>query len=598
MDYRILGPLDVRAGGVRIAPGRGRQRALLAVLLLHANETVVAESLVEELWDGTPPPSATKIVQNYVSRLRRELGDGRLLTRGRGYELRVEPGELDVDRFRCELEAGRRALGSGDPELATATLGAALALWRGPALADFSDERFAHAEIDRLEDLRLAALTERIEADLTLGKHAELIGELEALATRHPFQERLCGQRMLALYRAGRQAEALEVYREMRRSLVDELGIEPGRSLQALERSILTQDPGLDYRPRAVRERTARGGGLRRPGRAVTAGVAAAAVLGAVLVGIVFDRGGAVNTTAGSAYSIAMVDPRSNTVTGQMTVGLLPSAIATGAGYVWVLNQGETTVSVLDPATRRVTRTIGLQGPSNENVGASGLAFADGSVLVGDGNAGTLIRLYPNGGSDYQIRVHPRAENDVLLLATGHHAVWAVSVRRATVYRVEPVTHDVSARARVPATPVGVAVGRRAVWVASVRPANRIPGVATSGALTRIEPSTGAVVATRPLPFAPSGVALGFGAVWVTLNSQNAVLRIDPRTNAVEQVVGVGEGPTGITASGNSLWVVNTKSQTISRIDPATNRVVATIPVSGTPGAIAAGFDRIWVTGA
>ncbi len=245
MQYRILGPFHVATDGAEVVVGSGKQRALLALLLLHANETVSTDRLIDQLWGETRATSSTKVLQNYVSKLRRLLGEGVLITRGRGYELRVEPGELDLDRFNDQVADGRQALAHGDPSGAADALAAALALWHGPPLDDFAYEQFALAEIERLDELRLAVLIERIDADLQLGRHSALIGELETLVAEHPLQERLRGQLMLALYRAGRQAEALHVYQATRRTLVDELGIEPSQELQHLERQILNHDPEL-----------------------------------------------------------------------------------------------------------------------------------------------------------------------------------------------------------------------------------------------------------------------------------------------------------------------------------------------------------------
>lgn len=253
----MLGPLEARRDGRPVALGGTRQRALLAVLLLHAGEVVSVDRLVDELWGDSPPATAAHTVQVFVSRLRKALGErgSVLVTAAPGYVARLEPGELDLGRFERLVARSRAALEAGDAEAAAAGLRDALALWRGPALADFAYEAFAQPAIARLEELRISAIADRIEADLALGRHHELIGELESLVGEHPLRERFRCQLMLALYRAGRQADALEAYQEARRVLVDELGIEPGPALQRLERAILQQDAELELPRRpSVRE--------------------------------------------------------------------------------------------------------------------------------------------------------------------------------------------------------------------------------------------------------------------------------------------------------------------------------------------------------
>ena len=244
MDFRILGPLEVIADGRSYPIGSGKQRALLAILLLRANEPVATDTLLELLWGERAPATSRKTLQAYVSRLRKALGaaNGRIVTRPNGYMLRVAPGELDLERFETLAEQGRRALAADDPERAAGLVRAALELWRGPPLADLRFEAFAQPEIHRLEELRLAALEDRFDADLESGRDAELAAELEALVDEHPLRERLHRQRVVALYRAGRQAEALEAYRAARTRLLDELGVEPTPELQALEQAILRHD--------------------------------------------------------------------------------------------------------------------------------------------------------------------------------------------------------------------------------------------------------------------------------------------------------------------------------------------------------------------
>jgi DNA-binding SARP family transcriptional activator len=235
MEFRILGPLEVLERDVAQPLGAAKQRAVLAILILHRGELVSADRLADELWGERPPATAAKTLQGYISRLRKTLGDDLLRTRGRGYVLMLPSGELDLDEFERLTREGRIALSDGDAATAAERLRGALALWRGPPLADFTYEPFAQAEIARLEETRLASVEDRIDADLGLGRHDQLVAELERLVREYPGRERLRGQLMLSLYRAGRQADALECYRVGRRAMIDELGIEPGRALQDLE---------------------------------------------------------------------------------------------------------------------------------------------------------------------------------------------------------------------------------------------------------------------------------------------------------------------------------------------------------------------------
>lgn len=246
MEYRILGPLEIVGDdGQPIEVTAPKQRALLISLLLRANEAVATDRLVDALWGGTPPASATKLVQVYVSQLRLALGDRALETRSPGYVLTVEPEDFDAARFERLLADGREALAEGNPQLAASLFRRGLALWRGPALADAAYAHYATTEATRLEEVRLIALEERIGADLEAGRHQEVLAELTALVAEHPLRERLRAHLMLALYRSGRQADALSAYRDARRTLDDRLGIEPGEELRALEREILRQDPKL-----------------------------------------------------------------------------------------------------------------------------------------------------------------------------------------------------------------------------------------------------------------------------------------------------------------------------------------------------------------
>ena len=253
MDFRVLGPLEVRSDHGSVDLKGTKPRAVLAYLLLHANEPVSWERVAEAVWGEDVSSEARKKVQVNVSRLRKALGDTDILATGAaGYQLTVQPGELDADRFDAGVAEGRSALAHGNPERASALLDEALTLWRGPPLADLTFEAFAQADIARLEEQRLAALETRVTADLEAGRHEALVGELRQLVADHPTRERLSGQLMIALYRCGRQAEALQAYQDARRRLVEDLGVEPGPALRELQDAVLRQDASLDFVVRPV----------------------------------------------------------------------------------------------------------------------------------------------------------------------------------------------------------------------------------------------------------------------------------------------------------------------------------------------------------
>jgi DNA-binding SARP family transcriptional activator len=242
LDFRLLGPLEVSDETGPLLLGGQKQRAVLALLLIEAPRPVSLDRLIDALWGEEPPRTATTSLQNFVSQLRKTLGSDVLLTKPPGYALQIRPEQLDLERFRSLIAEARS---TADPSNRADSFRKALGVWRGPPFADVEFEAFAQPEIVRLEEERLAALEERIDADLEAGRHAELVGEVEALVDRHPVRERLRAHLMLALYRSGRQADALNAYQAARRTLVEQLGIEPGPDLQQLHGEILRQDAGL-----------------------------------------------------------------------------------------------------------------------------------------------------------------------------------------------------------------------------------------------------------------------------------------------------------------------------------------------------------------
>ena len=274
LEFRILGPLEVVGERGPVQLGGPKQRATLAILLLGANRVVSVERLADDLYRGAAPVTAVTQVQRQISELRKALGDARSIeTRSPGYALRLAPGQLDLERFERLTEQAARSLLARDTGLAADLLREALGIWRGAALADLAGEPFAQIATGRLEELRLAALEQRIDADLALGRHSELIGELESLVAEHPLRERLAAQLMLALYRSGRQTQALDAYRRTREALVDQFGIEPAPALHERQRAILSHDPSLDLdRDRPVEAAERKGAVLVVPSEAEEVG--------------------------------------------------------------------------------------------------------------------------------------------------------------------------------------------------------------------------------------------------------------------------------------------------------------------------------------
>jgi DNA-binding SARP family transcriptional activator/ABC-type branched-subunit amino acid transport system substrate-binding protein/streptogramin lyase len=600
MQFGILGPLEVSDEGRRVEIGGHKQRALLASLLLHANEVVSLDRLIDELWGETPPPTAAKTLQTQVSRLRRSLsGDedpaahmrGPLQTRGHGYVLTVEPGEVDADRFQAMLEEARRARAEGKPEEAAEELRRALALWRGPALADFAYDSFAQPEIARLDELQLTALEERIEADLALGRHAELIAELEALVGRHPLRERLRGQLMLALYRSDRQAEALHVYQEGRLALAGELGLEPSQGLQRLERQILEQDPELAAPARKLGPRPAR----RRAGLLVLAGaLLLAAAVGAVAVLLVRDGASETETITGA--SAGVLDPRTGELLATIPVGTAPTSIAAGEGSVWVLDADDRTVSQINPKERAVVRTFSTGStPTDLAVGAGGIWVGNGVRQVRTALPESVSRFAPESAVlDETIPLHPATDAALTLvsqaslaphIAVTDAAVWVVNPD-LSVSRIDPRTNRVVAR--VPGVQaLSIASGKDAVWI-----------VNDDSEVVEIDPRTSA--ASKPIPVAAeslTALAVGAGAVWVADPVGGSVWRIDPGPEPILRTIPLGVGVDGVAFGEGAVWATNEIADEVYRIDPDTNeaRVVSRI---AAPRGVAVGEGAVWVTSA
>jgi len=590
---RALGPIEVADGDRVLEIGGGRQQALFVILLLHRGEDVPGQTLIDELWGETPPPGAAKTLQVYVSRLRSVVGDELIVRRGRGYALQLEPGAVDIDAFERLLAHGRELLEHEDAQSAAEALREALRLWRGPPLAEVASERFAQAEIARLSELHLACLEERIDADLVLGRHRELVSELSGLVRRHPRRERLRGQLMLAMYRTGRQEEALEVYRDARTTLVDELGLEPGPELQALERAILNQDAALGTPRRLTRVKASRRAGL-------VLAIGGALVLAAAVTAIfaLAGGGGTAGLSGAPPDSLAVINPTTNSLVAELPVGSGPAAVTLGGGSVWVANGGDQTLVRVDPAAKQVVDRIGLGRIPTQ------LAYGRGALWVASaiGDRGVVSRVDPASravvGSS-TVRVGAGAQEDAFApptpsaLAVGSAGVFTNDLHSRLWWLMNGDqgvrTLDLGAAHTVD----GVAVTADTAWIAS----------GADDRVLRVDMLTARVVASIPIAAvaqarvaSPYAIAIGDGAVWVTDALSDSVSRIDPALNAVTATIKVGSRPTRLAIGEGGVWVLNAGGGTVTRIDPARNAVVATIPVGADATGIAAGLGSVWVS--
>jgi YVTN family beta-propeller protein len=599
MDFRLLGRFEVAVDGRAVAVGAGKESALLTLLLLHANETVSTERLIDGLWGEQPPRLAAKNVHVYVSRLRKALGADRLETAAGGYAVTAASEELDAARFERLAAEGRAALEAGDPRRADERLTQALDLWRGEALNDFRYAPFAREAIERLEELREAVITDRAEARLALGRHDDLISELTAAVAREPLRERPREQLMLALYRAGRQAEALELFRDTRRLLDRELGVEPGPALQKLERLILNHDPALAPPRRTLRSARAGRPALRLSPTKLTAvaGVAFLAV-GVAAAFLRLEAGEAARVATLEPNTVGMIDSRTGRLSGQVAVGAAPTAIAEGRGALWV-STGTGTLVRIDEHTRRITRRLHI-GAVAGGVGVG--AGAVWAAVPGGGwwGVGTVVRVDPNpdqGTSSVVVRsgdggdAFARPTPTSLAVGAGHVYVNGIGSSVVEVTGKRRTVIPLGGRRAVD----GLAFGAGALWATS----------SATDELLRIDPATRRVVAAVHIASVPGrrvagpyGVAAGAGAIWVADSLANAVTRVDPAMNAVMATIPVGRRPTQIAVAKDAVWVLEAGNRSIAHIDPRTNRVARRIPLGAPVAALAAGDGAVWAAAA
>jgi len=549
MEFRILGPLQVLDEGRELPLGGAKQRAVLALLLLDPNRVVSRDRLIDELWHTDPPATAPTALQVYVSQLRKALGRDLILTQPPGYLIRVSDGELDLHRFELLVATAR----GEEPAEAARLHREGLALWRGAPLAELGDS-FARGERARLEEQRLAALEQRIEAELALGHHAELVPELEGLVREQPLRERPRGQLMLALYRCGRQAEALEAYRTGRRLLDEEFGLETDPELQRLEKAILNHDPSLE--PPVV-------AGVERPSASQR------------------RRGSSETEAPVPPDSVAVIEPERSRVVGHVLVGRRPVAVAIGHGSVWVANADDGTVSRIDHDRHELMRTIGIGAPAID------LAVTTDAVWVANGSDGTVSRIDPGADAVVEtIDLRGSSElvwNPAYAVDADDHSVWIAAGPRY-VLRIDPTTNETSAVIDVGHVPVGLALGEEALWV-----------VTTAERALRIEPLTNTATAEVPVGD-PVALTAGEQAVWAS-DLRGQIWRINPYTATVSQTTPVGRGMVGLCATNGMLFAANNADGTVVQIDAQDGRVVGIVPVGHAPTDVASLDGKaVWVS--
>ena len=590
IEFRILGPLEVLADGEMVPLGGAKQRALLALLLLRPNEAVSVGRIVDELWGERAPPTAAKNVQVYVSHLRRVLGDGVVVTQAPGYALQVADGAIDAQQAERAL-----ALAAGKPPAErAAVLNAALGLWRGVPLADLIDVPFAQAEVTRLDELRLQLVKRRTDADLELGRHEAVVGELERLVALHAFDEGLRVQLMLALYRSGRQTDALAVYRDARRALTTELGLEPGEDLRLLEQRILAHDPSL--RPPAAPIAARPAGPLVLPRRRTLVLVSAAGLLAAaaVTVAVLARAGDPSPAVAVPSNAIAVVDPGRGAVVAAIPVGRRPEQVVVGAGGVWVANVVDRTLSRIDPESLGVNKTVGLGFEPTD------LAADDEHVWVVGGYEHSVWRLDRDGAVRLKLQFDEQLgplpdefERGPAGIAVSGQSVWIAHGDEVT--ELDPISGERRRTIRAGGRwHREVAANEQRVWVGYndvTRPSTKIP----SPGIDLIDTSTGRRLERAKLVSDASEIVFASGRLWVAVRVTGAVWELDPASGLLQRTLAVGNEPEGIAFHDNSLWVTNELDATLRRINPTTGETETVIPIGYALGEVAAAQGRLFV---
>jgi DNA-binding SARP family transcriptional activator len=629
VEFRILGPLEVLEDGRPLALGRLKERMVLAVLLLHANEFVSRERLIDELWGVAPPATARKAVNVYVSKLRKTLtrnGHDPIATAEGGYRLVLDRDLLDAERVRGVVASARERMAEGESEAASRLLQEALAFWRGPTLAGLALESFGRDEVAQLDELRLTLLMDRIDCDLAQGRHEQVLGELQVLVREHPLRERLRAQQMLALYRADRQADALDAYQQARHTLIDELGIEPSESLQRLQQAILRHDPALEMpagtaiasgaapspaptAPAVPAEFPPRSRPRRRALRhryLVVAGLAVSAAV-AALVTVLTTRGSGRPPPSGpvsyvAPNTLAVIDAATGKLVGDPGGGTKPGPMALAGNALWIGYRVGSWIWLTDVRAPRPAP------PFSVGAGLSDIAAdAAGNAWVSHGKPVVtwIGRHVTFGNSPYTTPVVSHKDVRVDLPGAGAEAVgggylWVISNLPGRIGKSVSLV-DVRHRRLAATIPLGfqttaIAFGYRSAWIGAYDPQR------STASLLKVRPGS-APIESADLEngdgAGPLAVAVGDGSVWV-LTSRGSLMRIDPKELQITHRIPMSaQLPTLLAVGAGSVWTANHIGYSVSQIDPHTNKIVRTIPLgsyNAVPCGIAATHKTVFVT--
>ncbi len=583
----MLGPIQVFLDGQAVTLGAGMERALVALLAVHAGDSVSMSSIIEELWGEQAPASAREMVRTYVARTRKRLGDA-LHRQPDGYVLELAPDGLDAARFERLCAEGAEEISLGRRREGAEILRQALALWRSSPLPELDQLGSSREEIRRLEELRLVAIETRAEVDLSRENAAILVPELEGLVRANPYRERLRRAMMLALYHSGRQTEALECYLEGRRRLVEEVGIEPSRDLQELHQAILTQDPALDT-PRTRTQTSpdtptpppaqAPAGPPGRPPQKRRRLVAFIAVGGAAVIAIalLIASGGSTPPPQIRRETLAALDPVNGKPVAARAITGVPGPIAVGARAVWVGDGQNRSVVAVDPDTLRTDALTRL------GVFPYQIATDGSHAWIGNGFYGTITTLDSRGAKTGIFRPETRATGR-LALAFGAGALW-VGSQDGTLTEVAPSTNRRRAVIHGIGDAQALAVGAGSVWVAE----------ANANEVRRVSVATHRVIRTIPIGGAPDGIAVGHGSIWAITSADGHVWRIDPGTGAVVAAISVLPESSLIVATDSGVWT-GSSTATLQEIDPSQNAVIRTLQFPGPIGGLSNGHGRLWIS--